>query len=81
MKKTFDDALREKRTDLLTLYGIELLTPQEMEKRYGKPPARLAELPWRSGRNKIAIANLSGHGAVAILREVDGLWRVIAYTD
>ncbi len=39
--------LRSKRTDLLTLYDIEVLTPAEMEKKYGKPPARLAQLPWK----------------------------------
>jgi hypothetical protein len=34
--------LRDKRTDLLTLYSLEVLSPQEMERRYGKPPARLS---------------------------------------
>jgi hypothetical protein len=75
-------ALREKRTDLLTLYGVELLSPQEMEKRYGKPPARLAQLPYRAGHTLIAIGNLSGHAGVAVLHEMmPNHWAVIAYTD
>jgi hypothetical protein len=73
--------LRDKRTDLLTLYGIEVLTPQEMEKKYGKPPARLANVPWKLPHTLIAVANLSGHAAVVILTaEVQG-WRVVGYHD
>jgi hypothetical protein len=80
--QAFAKALREKRTDLLTLYGIELLTPAEMEKRHGKPPARLAQLPWKSSHTLIAIGNLSGHAGVALLHEVvPNHWAVIAYTD
>ena len=80
--QAFAKALREKRTDLLTLYGIELLTPQEMEKRHGKPPARLDKLPWKQSHTLIAVANLSGRAGIAVLHEVmPGRWAVIAYTD
>ena len=34
-------ALRNKRTDLLVLYGVEVFSPEAMEQKYGKPPARL----------------------------------------
>src|SRR5260370_42447405 len=73
--------LNRKRTDLLVLYGIEVLTPAEMEKRYGKPPKHLAAIPWRRPGTYLAVANLSGHAAVTVLRRVDGVWRVIAFHD
>lgn len=75
--------LRSKRTDLLTLYDIEVLTPQEMEKKYGKPPARLKSLPWNSGHTFIAVGNLSGHACIAVYRESNGphRWQIVGYTD
>ena len=74
--------LRSKRTDLLVLYGVEVLTPDEMEKAYGKPPARLGNFPWRNGKSFIAIGNLSGHAAIAVFRETrPGDFEVAAYTD
>jgi len=73
--------LNRKRTDLLVLYGIEVLTPTEMEKKYGKPPRHLAAIPWRGPDTYLAVANLSGHAAVTIFRRVDGAWRVIAFHD
>ena len=75
-------ALRSKRTDLMTLFGVEVLTPTEMEKKYGKPPARLSALPWKAPRTYVAIANLSGHAAVALLKDVGGGdWKVVGYHD
>ncbi len=76
-------ALRSKRSDLLTLYGIEMLSPAEMEKKYGKPPARLSNLPWKNSKTVIAVANLSGHAAVAVLKQhPSGIgWQVVAYHD
>lgn len=75
--------LRRKRTDLLTLYGIDVYTPAEMEAANGKPPARLAQLPWKNTRTFIAVANVSGRPAVAIFRSpAPGLeWQVVAYHD
>jgi hypothetical protein len=74
--------LRDKRTDLLTLYGIEILTPPEMEKKYGKPPARLSAFPWKQPRTYVAVANLSGHAAVAVVQEqTTRAWRVVAFHD
>jgi hypothetical protein len=70
-----------KRIDLLTLYGIEVLTPAEMEKKYGRPPARLASMPWQNPRTYLAVANLSSHAAIAIFHRSAGGWRAIAYTD
>jgi hypothetical protein len=73
--------LRGKRTDLITLYGIEILTPAEMEKRYGHPPARLAAFPYHEANTLIAVANLSGHAAIALLHRGDRGYRVVGYTD
>lgn len=73
--------LRAKRTDLLTLYDIEVLDPAAMEKKYGKPPARLQNLPWRGAKTYVAIANLSGHAAVAVFRYTGVNWAVIGYAD
>jgi hypothetical protein len=73
--------LGRKRTDLLVLYGIEVLTPAEMEKKYGKPPKHLVAIPWRGPDTYLAVANLSGHAAVTIFRRVDRAWRVIAFHD
>jgi hypothetical protein len=73
--------LFQKRLDLLTLYGIEILSPQEMEKKYGKPPRRLASLPWRSPGTYVAVANLSGHAAIAIFHKGPRGWKVAAFHD
>ncbi|MBL8917470.1 MAG: hypothetical protein JNJ54_01300 [Myxococcaceae bacterium] len=74
--------LRSKRTDLLALYGIEVMTPPEMEKKYGQPPPRLKSWPWRSGPQQyLAVANVSGRAAVVLLRYVGSTWQVIAYHD
>jgi len=74
--------LRSKRTDLLTLYDIEILTPAEMEKKYGKPPARLKDIPWKTGKTYLAVGNLSGHACVAVFRESSiRKWQLVGYTD
>jgi hypothetical protein len=73
--------LRSKRTDLLTLYDVEMLTPADMEKKYGKPPARLRDLQWHGQHTWIAVGNVSGHAAVAVVK-LDALrWTVIGYHD
>ncbi len=73
--------LREKRTDLLTLYGLEVLTPADMEKKYGKPPARLAQFPYKAARSYVVVGNLSGHAAVVVFRQVGTRWKAAAYHD
>lgn len=80
--QAWQKALRQKRTDLLTLYGVEVLTPQEMETKHGKPPARLKDFPYKKAGVYIAVANLSGHAAIAVFQKVAaGDWAVIAYHD
>jgi hypothetical protein len=74
--------LRSKRTDLLALYGIEVFTPAELEKRYGPPPQRLKNWPSKHGAQSfMAVANLSGRAAVVCLRPFGSTWQVVAYHD
>jgi hypothetical protein len=73
--------IRNKRVDLLSLGEVEILTPTEMEKKYGKPPARLTSFPWKGPNTYLAVTRLAGHAAVAVFRESNGTARVIAYHD
>lgn len=77
---TWVKQLREKRTDLVTLYDIEVLPYSEMEKKYGEPPARLGALPTR-GEVYAAVANLSGRAAIILYRRDGADWKAFAYTD
>jgi hypothetical protein len=60
---------------------VELFTLEEMEKRHGKLPARLSAWPIRERGAYFAVANISGHAAVAMVRQVGDQWRVFAYHD
>lgn len=73
--------IRTRRTDLLALYSVEALTPAEMEKKYGKAPARLNGWNPRSGQSYFAVANLSGHAAVLLLRQAGAAWQVVGFSD
>ena len=82
LRGIWQKSVRTHRTDLLKLYDLEILTPQEMEKKYGLPPRRLQGWNWRaSGVGYFAIANLSGHATVVMLKSVGAAWQVIAYHD
>jgi hypothetical protein len=73
--------LRLKRTDLITLYDIEVLNFAEMEKKYGKPPARLGLNLTGIQGGYAAVANLSGRAAIFLFRPAPDGWRAFAYTD
>jgi hypothetical protein len=74
--------LRVKRTDLVILYDIEVLSMPEMEKKYGKPPARLGLGNLRDPNIYAAVANLSGRAAVLLfLAPPASTPRAFAYTD
>ncbi|MCE9671430.1 hypothetical protein LY474_26855 [Myxococcus stipitatus] len=78
---TWVKQLRMKRTDLVSLYDVEVLTLEEMEKKYGKAPARLA-LDLRGQKDLwVAVGNLSGHAGVFVYRPYGGEYRAFAYTD
>ena len=72
--------LRSKRTDLITLYDVEVLSLSELEKRYGKPPARLG-LNLAGLQGYAAVGNLSGSPALFLFRQTPEGWRAFAYTD
>jgi hypothetical protein len=74
--------LRVKRTDLITLYDIEALSLAEMEKKYGKPPARLGLGSLKDPDIYVAVCNLSGHAAILLFRAPLGAPpKAFAYTD
>jgi hypothetical protein len=82
LRGIWQKALRTHRTDLLRLYDVEILTPQEMEKKYGTPPRRLQSWNWRGGGvGYLAVGNLSGHAAVIMLKQVGAAWQVVGYHD
>jgi hypothetical protein len=78
---TWVKQLRNKRTDLVTLYDIEVLPYAQMEEKYGKPPARLGAIVPRRTEVYAAVANLSGRAAVILYRQEGPDWRAFAYTD
>jgi hypothetical protein len=74
--------LRQKRTDLVTLYDIEVLSLAEMEKKYGKAPARLGLSNLKDPDIYAAVGNLSGRAAVLLFRAPKGSDpAAFAYTD
>lgn len=73
--------LRSRRADLLTLYSMDLLTPAEMEKKYGRAPQRLSRWDLRGANTYLAVGNLSGHATVLLLRQVGVTWQVLGFHD
>lgn len=74
-------ALRSRRADLLKLYGVEVLPPAEMEKKYGKAPARLSGWNLKAPNTFVAVGNLSGHAAIVLLRQAGAAWQVVGFHD
>lgn len=73
--------LRLKRTDLITLYDVEVMPLEAMEKKYGKAPARLG-LDLRNPKDVwTAVGNISGRPAVLVYRKYRDEFRAFAYTD
>jgi hypothetical protein len=74
--------LRLKRTDLITLYDIEVIPLEELEKRHGKSPVRLG-MDLRGQKDLwAAIGNLSGRAAIFLFRPFgEDEYRAFAYTD
>lgn len=73
--------LRSRRTDLLKLYSVEALTPADMEKKYGKPPQRLNAWNTKAPNSYFAVANVSGHATVLLLKQVGAAWQVVGFHD
>jgi len=80
--KALSLALRERPNAPSVLQGLEVLTPQELEEKHGKPPARLKDFPWKRPGTWVGVANLSGRGAVVtVVRTDDDAWLVTGYSD
>ncbi len=81
LKSEWGKSLRSRRTELLQLYGVEVLSPADMEKKYGKPPQRLSAWGWRAPNTFVAVANVSGHATVLLLRQAGAAWQVVGFHD
>jgi len=80
--KALSLALRERPNAPAVLQGLEVLTPQEMEEKHGKPPPRLKDLPWKRPGTWVGVANLSGKGTVlTVVRMDEEGWKVTGYSD
>jgi hypothetical protein len=81
LRNEWSRALRSRRTDLLTLYSLEVLTPADMEKKYGRAPQRLSRWDTRGPNTFFVVANLSGHATVLLLRQAGITWQVLGFHD
>lgn len=63
----------------LRLYDVEVLGYDAAVKKYGKPPARLASVPFTG--SQIAIANLNGRATVVVWRKRARGYEAVAISD
>lgn len=81
LRTQWGKSLRSRRADLLKLYSVEVFLPAEMEKKYGKPPARLSSWNWRAPNTYVAVGNLSGHATVVLLHQAGAAWQIVGFHD
>jgi hypothetical protein len=81
LRTQWGKSLRSRRADLLKLYSVEVFLPADMEKKYGKPPARLSSWAWRQPNTFVAVGNLSGHATILLLHQVGAAWQIIGFHD
>ncbi|MGV3621594.1 MAG: hypothetical protein ACO1OB_12290 [Archangium sp.] len=74
-------SLRSRRTDLLKLYSVEVMAPAELEKKFGKAPARLNTWNLKAPNTFVAVGNLSGHATILLLRQAGAAWQVVGFHD
>jgi hypothetical protein len=79
IKKRWASALANQPLESLRLLDIEVLSHEEMIKKYGKPPERLAA--WPAGGGTYTVGNLSGHAAVVLWRRNGNGWQALAFHD
>jgi hypothetical protein len=60
-------------------YGLEILSYDDMVKKYGKPPAKLDNVPLRGAT--LAVGNLDGYANIIALKKDGPLWTVFAFQD
>lgn len=81
LRTQWGKSLRTRRADLLKLYSVDVYTVGDMEKKHGKPPARLSSWAWRQPNTYVAVGNLSGHATILLLHQVGAAWQVIGFHD
>ncbi len=79
IKKRWASALSIQPLERLRLYDIDVLSPEEMVKKHGKPPERLSG--WPLSGSTVTIGNFSGHAAVVLWRKSGNAWQAIAFHD
>jgi hypothetical protein len=79
LKRRWAAAINSRPAERLVLYGIDVLTPEAMEAKYGKAPTKLASWPIKGGM--FTVANLSGQAAVVLWKKNGSAWAAIAYHD
>jgi hypothetical protein len=72
-------ALEQRPLAGVQLYGVDVMTYEEMVKRHGKPPARLSQLSLPG--TKVAIINLGGRAIVLVFKKKSDGWTPIAISD
>lgn len=63
----------------MPLYGVELVTYEEMIKRYGKPPARLDKMSFTG--SQVAIVNLEGRAMLVFFKKKGDAWVPFGVSD
>ncbi len=81
LRTQWGKSLRSRRADLLKLYSVDVFLLADMEKKYGKAPARLSAWSWRAPNTYVAVGNLSGHATVLLLHQAGAAWQVIGFHD
>ena len=81
LRTQWGKSLRSRRADLLKLYSVDVFLLADMEKKYGKAPARLSAWCWRAPNTYVAVGNLSGHATVLLLHQAGAAWQVIGFHD
>lgn len=79
VKQGWRSALQGKNLESTRLFDIDLLSPEEMTAKYGRPPERLASWPLKGAM--IAVANLDGHPVVVLWKRSGQGWQALAFHD
>jgi hypothetical protein len=79
IKRRWASALANQPLESLRLLDIEVLSHEEMIKKYGKAPERLSA--WPAGGGIYTVGNLSGHAAVVLWRRNGNAWQALAFHD
>ena len=79
VKQGWRSALQGKNLESTRLFDIDLLSPEEMATKYGRPPERLDSWPLKGAM--IAVANIDGHPVVVLWKRSGQGWQALAFHD